>query len=171
MEERVGGRGNYSLSPISSGSGATLAPLRTLLYKVSDEIKAVQEKLDPFRFSHSLPVAVLADVNAFKEAADVSINLLAESLSNNASEWIESMLAGKLSFQEFSTLDQEELQDFLEGLRRMNGQLSRGVRDRWRGGMGGSGDVDLEAMELGMWTQRVQGLNWMLGRRDLTSVG
>jgi len=50
----------------------------------------------------------------------------------------------------------------------MNDNLDHAVRKRAIGGVREAGTADLEAMKLGIWTQMFKGLNWMLGRRDLT---
>lgn len=149
-----------------SSRSAPLENLRRLLYDLSDEIKACRACLDSWASSHTLSVEVTADINHLNAAEEVSVKILAELLSNNASEWIDSMLAGKLSFSEFSTLDQEELLEFVQDLRQLNVQLGQAVRNRAMRHAEVVNTADVEA--LGMWTQRIKGLNWMLGNRELT---
>lgn len=167
-ERRTRGSGNYSFTPAPSSRNPSLENLRRLLYELSDEIKACRSSLASLVSSPTLPVDIKADINDLVAACGVSVRILAELLSNNASEWIDSMLAGKLSFGEFSTLDQEELLEFVQDLRQMNVQLRQAVQNR-AGRRAEVGDVaDLQAMELGMWSQRIKGLNWMLGNKELT---
>ena len=168
-ERRMHGQGNYSFTRAPSSRSAPLETLRRLLYDLSDEMKACRGYLDSLSSSSTLTVDVTTDINALKAAMEGSVKILAELLSNNASEWIDSMLAGKLSFSEFSTLDQEEVLEFVQDLRGVGALVQQAMRDRAMQRRGEVVDAaDLEAMELGMWTQRIKGLNWMLGNRELT---
>jgi len=107
----VKGDGNDSFSPIISAQSAPLRDLRRLLCDLSDDIKTCRKHLSSLALSPTLPIDVTANVNSLNAAEETSVQILAELLSNNASEWIDSMLAGKFSFRESSGLDQEELLD------------------------------------------------------------
>ena len=95
----------------------------------------------------------------------LTVAALAELLSNNGSEWIESMLAGNMTFAEFQALDQDEITGFLSEIRTRNKELNKVVSMADRGRQR-SGEAP-EAAEMRKWREQVESFNWILKIRKL----
>lgn len=162
--------GNFS-APSTHHAQNSLESLRAHLYDLSDELKSSQELLERLLDIRALPGETKTEVSLLKKTQATTVTTLAELLSNNSSEWIESMLAGKLSFSEFSALDQEEIEEFCAGLKIRNAELRRfaGMRGRVRGRGRAVEDAideeDLGAAEVRWWREGAEGLNWTLKAR------
>jgi hypothetical protein len=183
-----------------------LTSLRTRLYALKDTLQESQDALDRLLHPHphtrrarAMPEARIgdseggstSDLHALLQAQCLTINALSEYLSNNATEWIDSMLSGKLSYSEFVALNQQEIVMMTRGLKDRNllarglvleREGRRGVRTR-RIGVGQrelvleldandggqvEGNVDVgSVLGVEMWRQEIEGLNWMLKVRGL----
>jgi len=85
-------------------------PLREELYRLKDAIQDCRDylfKLLP-RFSDSTRPLV----HTLRERQSIALNALSEMLTNHGSDWIESGLSGKLTYEEFIQLPLDRIKDF-----------------------------------------------------------
>lgn len=85
-------------------------PLREELYRLKDAIQDCRDhlfKLLP-RFSDSTRPLV----HRLRARQSIALNALAEMLTNHGSDWIESGLSGKLTYEEFIQLPIDRIKDF-----------------------------------------------------------
>lgn len=152
-------------SSTATSSGNNLIALRFRLYDLSDELKTSQHLLTSYSAIPSLTKQAKAELQLLKEMQALTVAALAEFLSNNGSEWIESMLAGNMTFAEFQALDQDEITGFRSEIRTRNKELNKVVRMADRGGQR-SGEAP-EAAEMRKWREQVESFNWTLKIRKL----
>lgn len=154
-------------SSTASSSGNNLIELRFRLYDLSDELKTSQHLLTSYSAIPSLTKQAKAELQLLKEMQALTVAALAELLSNNGSEWIESMLAGNMTFAEFQALDQDEITGFRSEIRTRNKELNKVVSMADHGRQRtGSGEAP-EAAEMKKWRERVESFNWILKIRKL----
>jgi hypothetical protein len=85
-------------------------PLREELYRLKDAIQDCKDRLVKLlpRFSDSTRPLV----QALRARQSIALNALAEMLTNHGSDWIESGLSGKLTYEEFIQLPIDRIKDF-----------------------------------------------------------
>jgi len=151
----------------SSAGGANLIALRSRLYDLSDVLKTNQHLISSCSSIPSLTEETKAELQLLKETQALTIAALSELLSNNGSEWIDSMLAGNMTFGEFQALDQDEITGFRSEIRTRNKELNKvvGMTNRRRRQIG-YGEI-IEAAEIRGWRERVESFNWTLKVRKL----
>ena len=125
-------------------------------------MKDNQDLLRTLSFFKGLSEETRNEFSLLKKAQTITITTLAELLSNNGSEWIDSMLAGKLSFSDFSILDTQEFQEYTRELFNRNMELSKLITTLLRAGDRAEDGAGLDAAVVMWWRERAEGLNWTL---------
>ncbi|KAI9878825.1 MAG: hypothetical protein M1830_010394 [Pleopsidium flavum] len=103
--------------------------IRSALYSLSDEIKDAETRLN--KCSSSFSDNANDELVLLQQDQSVSVKALAEVLTNNGSEWIESMLAGKMTFGEFSRLSPSRILDYSSIYAHFNLDLRADAAERW----------------------------------------
>ncbi|RDW61434.1 hypothetical protein BP5796_11326 [Coleophoma crateriformis] len=93
--------------------------LKSKLYGLSDTIKMCLETIDRFNSSEGL-TSVMGDL---RQDLQKCVQVLTEVLTNNGSEWIESMIQGKLTYAEFCDIDVEDVMSLDSAFRKFNDAL------------------------------------------------
>jgi hypothetical protein len=94
--------------------------LRSALYSLSDEIKASLNGLQKYDVEKD----VKDDVEALQQEFSRCITALAEVLSNHGSEWIESMLGGRMTYAEFCQIEVRKVNNYKDVFRQFNNLFS-----------------------------------------------
>lgn len=103
--------------------------IRSALYDLSDEIKDAQTRLS--KCSSSFPDDVKDELVFLQRDQSMSVRALQEMLTNNGPEWIESMLAGKMTFGEFSRLRPSRIRSYSSIYAKFNLDLRADAAERW----------------------------------------
>ncbi|KAF2103913.1 hypothetical protein NA57DRAFT_70125 [Rhizodiscina lignyota] len=104
----------------------SIESLRDALYQLKDELATVLKTVqEPFGDG----MADFLDVNPGladlpMELAEV-FNAINEALTNNGSEWIESMLGGKLAYNEFLKISHDDIREFRYDFRQLRANFVR----------------------------------------------
>jgi hypothetical protein len=72
------------------------------------------------------------------------------------------MLAGKLSFSDFSVLDTHEVQEYTRELINRKMELSKLINTLLRAGDRAEDEAGLDVAVVMWWRERAEGLNWTL---------
>jgi len=152
---------------------ANVSQLRTLLYSLSDEVKSSQRVLLS-RDTRNFPEDVQQQLRLLHATQARIISNLTEFLTNNCSEWIDSMLAGRTKFSEFCQLEDEGIEEFIEEYRTRNGGLDDEIQ-KWKENPPRPVQMATVSSELvyaiERWREEAEGLNWLLsGKRESSSI-
>ncbi|OXV07691.1 hypothetical protein Egran_04545 [Elaphomyces granulatus] len=152
---------------------ADVSQLRTLLYSLSDEIKSSQ-RVVLSRDTRNFPEDVQQQLRLLHATQARIISNLTELLTNNCSEWIESMLAGRTKFSDFCQLEDEGIEEFIEEYRTRNGGLDDEIQ-KWKENPPRPEQMATVSSELvyaiERWREEAEGLNWLLsGKRESSSI-
>jgi hypothetical protein len=112
-----------------------------------------------------VPARAMAALARLRDAQAVAVAAMARLLSNHGSEWIESMLAGRLSFGEFCALEGADVDVFVREVRARNRTLFAALRPEGEDGGERGREVRVDVEEVEGWRERVEGLNWVLKAR------
>jgi len=163
----------YIYSDGSPHPRTDISRLRTLLYSLSDEIKSTQSVVLS-RDTRNFPEDVQQQLRLLHTAQARIISKLTELLTNNCSEWIDSMLAGRTKFSEFCQLENEGIEEFIEEYRTRNGVLNDEIQ-RWKESPPSGDEMARVSSDLvygiERWREEAEGLDWLLsGKRELSSI-
>ncbi|KAF2090154.1 hypothetical protein K490DRAFT_54557 [Saccharata proteae CBS 121410] len=139
-----------------------LGALRRSLYQLNDEIKANQALLDAH--GCSFPEIVQPELRRLMREQSTAILTLTELLTNHGSEWIDSMLAGKIGFGDFCQLDESHIRDFTSRYLRRN----KALRHQATGGRRMMFKVEADEKERENERKRLE--MWRRGTADLNGL-
>jgi len=104
----------HHLQPTYDDLISGTSSLRYALYDLSDSIKVVQTRLTKYQSSlpcfgspHLQSTDAVAQVGELIEQNARILDAITEAQTNHGSEWIDSMLQGKLTYTEYKSLDMQ----------------------------------------------------------------